>query len=190
MSKFRGTLADYIKKNRGTDKKVTQTNSWLEWMDTDETSGLFTGRKRARFDDNEDAQRDPLFDSESQASLPSLRADTQDDIPDWARPEAMEIEGGGDEPMPEARQANSTSGPGGNPQSKETPISNYPALSYGLQETHTTIIPFNFWFSMVGMTHNLPTKLQFRLNAVDDIIITSMTGLSEGSGWAQSGSGS
>lgn len=79
-------------------------------------------------------------------------------------------------------------GPGGsgnNPQSKETPITPAPSISYGLQETHTTIIPWNFWFSQThssGPTSTLP-KLSFRLNSIDDIVETALTTVAPAGGY-------
>ena len=75
-------------------------------------------------------------------------------------------------------------GSANNPVSKETPITNAPSISYGLQETHTTIIPFNFWFSAVGLNHSAPAKLQFRLNSIDDIVITQLSTLAASGTWA------
>lgn len=52
---------------------------------------------------------------------------------------------------------------------KETPISIPPTITYGLQETHTTIIPWTFWLSAPKLTYT-PTSLQIRLNSIYDIL--------------------
>lgn len=59
---------------------------------------------------------------------------------------------------------------GGNPQSKETPISSYPSISYGLQETHTTILPWTGWITAAKMDTGAPIQLRVRLNAPIDMI--------------------
>ena len=69
--------------------------------------------------------------------------------------------------MVEAARA---AGPAGNAPSKETPISRYPSLTYGLQETHTTILPFRTYCSVKSTNYETPQKLEFRLNSIYDII--------------------
>lgn len=61
-------------------------------------------------------------------------------------------------------------GPGDGSVSKETPISNYPSLSYGLQETHTTILPWTGWFSAVALGKGLPAQLKVRMNTPYDML--------------------
>jgi len=62
-------------------------------------------------------------------------------------------------------------GPGGsNAPSKETPISPYPSLSYGLQETHTTILPWSGWLSVVNLTKTTPAQLAIRMNTPYDFL--------------------
>lgn len=78
----------------------------------------------------------------------------------------------GDEPM--GLMATSTNQVG-NKVSKETPVSIYPTLTYGLQETHTTILPYKT-FCMV----NVPvggngTKLELRMNSPYDPFITTVS---------------
>ena len=81
----------------------------------------------------------------------------------------MEIDNGGNEPIMEAARA-SNGGPGGNQVSKETPISQYPALTYGLQETHTTILPWVGWLTVAGLDKETPAQLKIRMNAPYDML--------------------
>lgn len=67
-----------------------------------------------------------------------------------------------------ARQAGGTSGTSG--VSRETPISNYPSLSYGLQETHTTILPWTCWLSVGGLDKTTPAQLKLRMNSIFDMM--------------------
>lgn len=89
-----------------------------------------------------------------------------------------------DEGEPEA--AMRALGPGGSgpsPQSKETPITPAPSISYGLPETHTTIIPWNFWVSIVHLGNpsaQILPKLSFRLNSIDDIVVGQITNIAAG----------
>lgn len=83
------------------------------------------------------------------------------------------------EPMEQARMAQTTTG--ANSVSKETPISRYPSLTYGLQETHTTIIPWRTWFSVGYLDHADPVRAEFRLNAIWDMMITTITAITAGS---------
>lgn len=79
------------------------------------------------------------------------------------------------EPVAEAA-ARSGGGGAGNPVSKETPISNYPSLSYGLQETHTTILPYVAWMTLkLSKTDLVAQKLEIRLNTVWDMLNTTIT---------------
>lgn len=59
---------------------------------------------------------------------------------------------------------------GGNTPSKETPIVNPSAISYGLQETHTTILPWTGWLSVGGLTKRLPAQLRIRMNCPYDML--------------------
>lgn len=69
-------------------------------------------------------------------------------------------------PEAEARMAvGGPSGGGNNQVSKETPISTYPSLSYGLQETHTTILPWTGWCSVYGLTTGTPVQIKLRMNS-------------------------
>lgn len=58
--------------------------------------------------------------------------------------------------------------------SKETPISPYPTLNYGLQETHTTILPYKTWFSVYKPDAGTPIQAGIRMNSIVDM----MSGLS------------
>ena len=83
------------------------------------------------------------------------------------------------EPTPETSAARmGVAGPGGSV-SKETPISPYPSLSYGLQETHTTILPYRAWLSGGYLDHDSPLQLEIRMNAIWDILKSSITTLSD-----------
>lgn len=52
----------------------------------------------------------------------------------------------------------------------ETPVMIPPTITYGLQDTHTTILPTVFWFSAVNLSTTLPLTLKLRLNSFNDII--------------------
>lgn len=73
-----------------------------------------------------------------------------------------------------ARSSSAASG-GNNPVSKETPISNYPSLSYGLQETHTTILPWTGWLTVAlgKPLETAPVQLKLRMNTPYDFINSS-----------------
>lgn len=64
---------------------------------------------------------------------------------------------------------------GGNAVSKETPISPYPGLSYGLQETHTTILPWTGWITAGGLDKNTPLQLKIRMNSPYDMLDCTLT---------------
>lgn len=51
----------------------------------------------------------------------------------------------------------------------ETQVSIPPTITYGMQETHTTILPAIFWMSAPGLAYT-PTTLGIRLNSIYDII--------------------
>jgi len=90
--------------------------------------------------------------------------------PPEGEPEAARIAGGGGGP---------------NSVSKETPISPYPTLTYGLQETHTTILPWCAYMSSVGMTHSAPNVLEFRMTQPHDILSTELSTLAAAGTWVQ-----
>lgn len=91
-------------------------------------------------------------------------------------PIGMNNDGGdGDEPM----ALGAMQGGGTNPQSKETPVSTYPSLSYGLQNTHTTILPYRVWYSFGLLDHATPLQANFRMNAVWDMALSTPTTLAD-----------
>lgn len=117
---------------------------------------------------------------QQQASLVNLPEDGEDD--EWWNDSsgqeliAMAEAAASDDPMGEEVNARSGAGGGPNPQSKETPISRYPTLTYGLQETHTTILPFTFWFSSACHTTGAPAVMKIRLNSIYDFIASTVDG--------------
>ena len=60
-------------------------------------------------------------------------------------------------------------GPGTNGIAKETPIMNVPP-TYGLQETHTTILPWTGYVTAAGLDKQTPLQLPIRLNAIGDML--------------------
>lgn len=91
----------------------------------------------------------------------------------------MEVPGNDGENVGDAMVSFAAFGSGGsgpNGQSKETPVSNPPSITYGLQETHTTILPWNGWVSANLLDYGVAVKLPIRMNApVDMIPITTQT---------------
>lgn len=88
-----------------------------------------------------------------------------------------------DVPMAEARMAATTSSSSGmgNQVSKETPISPYPSLSYGLQETHTTVLPWTGWVTVAEVDKTTPKQILLRMNSIYDIMpITTSTSPADG----------
>lgn len=93
--------------------------------------------------------------------------------------EQMQIDMGGEtRPTASTSMAVARSGGGGgaaggnNQVSKETPISPYPSLPYGLQETHTCICPWTGYVSPIGMDYNNNVVLDLRLTQPHDIVAT------------------
>lgn len=86
-------------------------------------------------------------------------------------PENMQVDQGGDEPM----QALARAGGGGGPNtvSKETPIS-IATPSYGLQETHTTILPWTGWMTVASIDKTTPVQVAIRMNGVWDMVDGTM----------------
>lgn len=75
------------------------------------------------------------------------------------------------ETTPTGEAAARASGGGSNPVSKETPVSSYPSLTYGLQETHTTILPWVMWMGLaLDKNATVPQQLKIRLNSMYDMI--------------------
>lgn len=85
----------------------------------------------------------------------------------------MEVPGNDGEDTGNAMMA-FAGGDGGSAQSKETPISIPPSITYGLQETHTTILPWNGWVSAVNMDYNSQVQLPIRMNGLSDLIPTTL----------------
>lgn len=56
----------------------------------------------------------------------------------------------------------------------ETPVTIPPTITYGLQDTHTTILPTCFYFSAVNLSTSDPLTLRLRLNSFNDIITTGV----------------
>lgn len=66
--------------------------------------------------------------------------------------------------------ARASSGGAGNPVSKETEVSTYPNLSYGLPETHTCILPWTGWLSVAKLKTSTPVQIRVRMNCPADMI--------------------
>ena len=106
-------------------------------------------------------------------------------IQQFDKERAMEVDGGpGGEEVSAARAAG-----GGGPSavSKETPISPYPSLSYGVQETHTTILPYRGYCSYGFLDHDTPLQLRIRTNSINDLMLTELTTLGAGASIAAKG---
>lgn len=139
-----------------------------------------------------------FFQSAGEIILPERRVrprtetplpDLQDLIPDSTMSSTNEPVTA--QPEAAIMRAGPTNGGGGpNAVSKETPISPYPSLSYGLQETHTTILPYNCWISCT-MANNtsVPQQLRIRTNAINDMLDLTVLTLPGGSGtsWTSAG---
>ena len=96
-------------------------------------------------------------------------------IQQFDKERAMEVDSGpGGEEVSAARAAG---GGGPSPVSKETPISPYPSLSYGVQETHTTILPYRAYASFGLLDHDTPLQLRIRTNTINDLMLTELTAL-------------
>lgn len=117
---------------------------------------------------------------QQQASLVNLPEDEEAD--EWWNDQsgqeliAMAEAAASDDPMGEEVSARSSAAGGPNGLSKETPISRYPTLTYGLQETHTTILPFTFWFSSACHTTGAPAVMKIRLNSIYNFITSAVDG--------------
>lgn len=66
--------------------------------------------------------------------------------------------------------ARASSSGGSNPVSKETEVSTYPNLSYGLPETHTCILPWTGWLSVAKLKTSTPVQIRVRMNSPADMI--------------------
>lgn len=100
---------------------------------------------------------------------------------DFRVPENMDTSGGSrDTVPPDVEMAAASSSAGATlSQMKETPISTYPKLEYGLPNTHTTILPFRTYCSF-GMLDHVPLRLELRMNSVYDMMVTSCESLGAG----------
>lgn len=111
-----------------------------------------------------------ITDDEDKANLEFIR--------EFDKERAMEVDSG---PRGEPVAARAASGGGGpSSVSKETAISPYPSLSYGLQETHTTILPWRGYCSVAMITNTEPIQLRFRMNTPWDMMMTELTTLNSG----------
>ena len=90
------------------------------------------------------------------------------------------------EPVPEAAEARQANPVGAGNVSKETPVT-AAQPSYGLQETHTTILPFNCFFSVVNPATDYSsaatTYQTFRMTSPLNCIVNSLTAVAEGAAW-------
>lgn len=108
---------------------------------------------------------------EAGPSVPNLPDTAEDDPMDSSGPAAP-----ADDPMGETALARA---PGGGPNSvsKETPISPYPSLTFGLQETHTTILPWTAWLSvsLPQWTVQTQTQMKMRMNSPYDMLESTLS---------------
>lgn len=71
------------------------------------------------------------------------------------------------EPVQEAQRVASSGGLANTEgRTSETPVSIPPTITYGLQDTHTTIIPVSGYMSLVNLHWNEPTTIALRLNSM------------------------
>lgn len=107
----------------------------------------------------------------------TMGMNNDDPLPNLPDSGDMDVAMGGEETVaPAARASASTRASGsGNPQTKETQISNYPSLTYGLQETHTCILPWTGWLTAAKPDTSTPVQLRVRLNAPIDMIDATIT---------------
>lgn len=113
-------------------------------------------------------------------NLPSVPEETPQDTPVEGPAERSNMtEPGGDEPM-EAQAVARAGGTMAGSVSKETPIT-MAQPSYGLQETHTAVLPWSGWISVGGLDKNTPAQLKIRMNAPWDMIdVTTQTTPADG----------
>lgn len=90
------------------------------------------------------------------------------------------------EPAPEAAQARQSNAVGAGNVSKETPVTNAQP-TYALQETHTTLLPFNCFFSVVNPAADYSTAAttyqSFRMTSPLACIVNSLGTVAEGAAW-------
>ena len=149
-------------------------------------------RNRAARQERVNLRREPAVEEAQNIPLPpddddDLMDDIQHNIPQnelfGNLPGQENVNMEGEQPGPEAARA-AQPGTTNNGVSKETPIT-IAQPSYGLQETHTTILPFNFWFSAVGATFDGDLKMQIRMNSIEDIIITQLPTIAQNANWTR-----
>lgn len=89
--------------------------------------------------------------------------------------------GDGDVEMAAASSSNDS----GSKVSKETPILQGQSPSYGLQETHTTICPFDGWFSVINpsITFATPIVAEFRLTSPLDPFTKNLSNTVQAAAW-------
>nr|QJI53844.1 MAG: capsid protein [Parvo-like hybrid virus UC4] len=112
-----------------------------------------------------------LMDARSVANRPGQAQDSQGTLPDLRDSQLPALMDGNsrDEAMPEAQAQRASGGTGGNQVSKETPIS-IATPSYGLQETHTTILPWTGWISVAALDKQAAAQLKVRMNTPWDML--------------------
>ena len=178
-----GTLVTPTGKSRkATDEEIAQNadfnNMWSVY--SEKRSGLdegaARGKKRAHTGEERPQSNPPATTQPATSEPQDLRQD-QPTLLDDIMPDAGDVNM--EEPGPEARAAasNNNGGPSNAP-SKETPISRYPTLTYGLQETHTTILPWSGWVSFGWLDKTTPLKMSLRMNAIWDIFPNDITDVS------------
>jgi len=58
---------------------------------------------------------------------------------------------------------------------QETPVTIPPTITYGLQDTHTTILPYTFYGCVGNLTFDVPTKLKIRCNSPYNCVENTFT---------------
>ena len=161
-----------------TGKVVTYTTNTWGGVQLDQTQGNTRIRTRSEagiddippweqprgknirlFDNEEEEHKEP----DTQEAINSLREIIPENMQD--------TNGNGDEPQVAA--ARSAGGGGPNGVSKETPIS-LATPSYGLQETHTTILPWTGWITVASIDKSTPVQVAIRLNGIWDMVDGTM----------------
>lgn len=125
--------------------------------------------------------REPVIDrAAGEPSLEDLLPD--EDVERINRPDDDSMDGSGSgavdpgtEETADASARMASGGGGPSSVSKETPISPYPGLTYGLQETHTTILPWVGWLTCaMAKGTSIPKQLKIRLNTPYDMLDVTM----------------
>lgn len=152
----------------------------VERIDDDEFGNMDDDEEMPQINDlipeNDGGRRRPRDEGDQGGRAVVPRGDDMGDVAGRGAPPRGP---GNDGELVEAARA---AAPGGGPTgvSKETPISQYPSVSYGLQETHTTILPYRVWFSGGNLDHAGPLQVEFRMNAIWDMLKTSVEGATGG----------